>query len=350
MEALNQWLSAESNLKRAASDFLDACATLKAITLQSLPSRHGRDMLETALDEVRSHLNSIDIVENQLQASRTTLHSLLNTSTRRVPINRLPSELLSSIFAILLDPPKCLYDYHMPHDYLRDTRLVCVRWNRIIIDTPSFWSHIDAELDFGLNISNIPPIPVQLQLKRSCGVPIHLHVRATDKVSENDVSKLVCIVQPHISRLKSLTVFGTDTFPLVHSLFELYSSLRRPDTLRTLCVANIDEHREEYNLSWPVQSLAGLTEINLERLNGYASPCLRELVTLLSNCSTLHTLQLQFLILRASPWPNAYSTVIHLPCLRLLAQTRAAHAAPSLRQRLRRARRLRRPRDPPPGA
>ncbi|KAG8706025.1 hypothetical protein FRC08_001308 [Ceratobasidium sp. 394] len=313
MEALIQCLSAQSTLKRAASDFLDACTTLRALALQSLPSCYSQDALETALDEVQSHLNTINLVEDQLKASRTALHLLLNTSTTRVPINRLPSELFSSIFTMASDPINCHNDYYIPLDYLVDVRLVCARWNRIITNTPSLWSHIDTNLDPCSETSLILD-SVRLRLHRSRGVPIHLHFWGSSKIPEDNVSELVSILQPHLTRLKWLTICGTRASRLIHSLFELHSSPGWPGTLKSLCCVGIEERHEEFPIPWT--SLSGLVELDLLKLAKYTSPLLSELVGLLSNCPTLHTLRLRYLGVRASPGQEY--PAIHLPFLRLL--------------------------------
>ncbi|KAG9087328.1 hypothetical protein FS749_002996 [Ceratobasidium sp. UAMH 11750] len=319
MEVLNQWQLTRSNLERAASDFLDACTSLKALALPSLASRYDHDTLETALSQVQSHINSVTIVEGQLKESRATLHLLLNTSPKRVPINRLPAEILSSIFATVTEPPECRGKRHpLARDYLTDIRLVCVQWNRVVTSAPLFWSHIDVDLDSRSKISDIPPAldPTRQQLERSRGALVHLHVSGTSERSKNGIPGLVSIIRPHITCLNSLIISGTHTSPLVRDLFELYSGVGRLGTLRSLVFDDIYEPREEYSIPWSIPSLSGLTELNLELLRKYASPPFNELVALLSNCPTLHTLRLRFLAVRASPEQDY--PVIRLPCLRLL--------------------------------
>ncbi|KAG8712920.1 hypothetical protein FRC08_013935 [Ceratobasidium sp. 394] len=319
MEVLNQWQLARTNLERAASDFLDACTSLKALVLPSLASRYSHGTLETTLSQVQSHINSVTIVEDQLKESRTTLHLLLNTSPKRVPINRLPAEILSSIFATVSEPPECRGKRHpLARDYLTDIRLVCVQWNRVVTNAPLFWSHIDVDLDSHSKISDIPPVldPSRQQLERSRGVPVDLHIWGASERSKNGIPGLVSIIRPHIACLNSLIISGTHTSPLVRNLFDLYSGVGRLGILRSLVFDDIYEPREEYSIPWSISSLSGLTQLNLERLRKYASPPFNELVSLLSNCPTLHTLRFRYLVVRASPEQDY--PVIRLPCLRLL--------------------------------
>ncbi|KAG9075705.1 hypothetical protein FS749_012603, partial [Ceratobasidium sp. UAMH 11750] len=318
MEAVNQWLVAQSNLKQAASDFLDACTTLKALALQPLASRYSQETLESALDQIHPHIDSISLVKNQLRESITALNVLRNKSTTRVPINRLPSELLGHIFALTVDPSAYCGGHFGGNRSFMNIQRVCLLWHRIVAETPSFWSHINIELDIFSVAPTIPPSfdRIRRWLNRSHGVPIHLHFQAVSRVRQDVVSALVPILQPRLTDLASLTILGVHTSDLVQALLDLCSSLGTPSPLKNLSLIGTLIRHEKHAISWPLTSLQALEELNLLELRQYASPRFGELVALLSNCPTLHTLRLRCLGIRVSP-EQEYPT-IHLPCLRLL--------------------------------
>ncbi|KAG9074064.1 hypothetical protein FS749_014424, partial [Ceratobasidium sp. UAMH 11750] len=107
MEALNQWKTAQLRLKEAASSFLDASITLRKVAAQSFPSHPNQIVLENVLDDLHSQIDSIGVVEHCMHESRAVLNALLNVSTSRVPINKLPPEILGRIFSILVASSPC---------------------------------------------------------------------------------------------------------------------------------------------------------------------------------------------------------------------------------------------------
>ncbi|KAG8769484.1 hypothetical protein FRC12_004937, partial [Ceratobasidium sp. 428] len=122
METLNQWITAQSHLKEAAASFLDACLALRKAAAQSFPSHPDHLILENMLDGVRSRISSIGVVENCMHESRAMLNALLNVSTSRVPINRLPPEILGRIFSIAVASSPCAPE-HGKRDSLLDIPL-----------------------------------------------------------------------------------------------------------------------------------------------------------------------------------------------------------------------------------
>ncbi|KAG9088277.1 hypothetical protein FS749_002275 [Ceratobasidium sp. UAMH 11750] len=319
MEAVNQWLVAQSNLRKAASDFLDACTALKAVALQPPRSSHNHQILEIAVDDIYPHITSIELVQNQLRASHTALNVLRNQSAKRVPINRLPPELLSYIFTLAADDPT-FHRGHFGRDMnLTNIREVCVLWYRVCANTPRFWSRIDVDLDVFSTAPNIPPTfnRARLWLNRSQGAPIHLYFAGLlGRVSQTTVSELVSVFQPRLTDLESLNISGTHTSDLVRALFAEHSKLGTPGPLKRLTLTNIQVNQEERAIAWPVPSLSGLVELYLGDLKNFASPKLSAIVSLLSNCPALHTLRLTRLAIQADQ-QRTYP-MISLPCLRLL--------------------------------
>ncbi|KAG8778470.1 hypothetical protein FRC12_024974 [Ceratobasidium sp. 428] len=316
MEAFNRWLTVKSRLELAVSDFLSACTTLKAGALPPLESRYSQNTLEAVLDEVQSHISSIDLAERHLQESRSILNTLLNLSTLRVTIHRLPPEIFGAIFIIAADPPICYHSSPTAHNALADIQLVCKRWHRIATNTPSLWSHIDVNLDRLSTAAKLPSFNrTRLWLDYSCGARMHLHLVGKSRIPLDVVLELVAVLQPRIALLNSLDVTGAYTSHLVHELLKTYSNHGVSGTLNRLALSDIRVSREDNAVSWLDGSLSGLVELDLNDLRGDNTLPLNELVTLLSSCSTLHTLRLEAVNIRGV-FQLDYP-VISLPCLRL---------------------------------
>ncbi|KAG8696301.1 hypothetical protein FRC08_007249 [Ceratobasidium sp. 394] len=143
MEALNQWKIAQLRLKEAASSFLDTSITLRKVVAQSFPSHLNQIVLENVLDDLQSQIDSIGVVEHCMHESRAVLNALLNVSTSRVPINKLPPEILGRIFSILVASSPC-YPKRGQRDALLDIIIVCGRWCQVATNHRSLWSHIDV--------------------------------------------------------------------------------------------------------------------------------------------------------------------------------------------------------------
>ncbi|KAG8724820.1 hypothetical protein FRC09_013781, partial [Ceratobasidium sp. 395] len=107
MEVHNQWIVAQRHLRESATSFLDACLALKKVAAQSLPSHPNQIMLENVIHDVQSKIGSIAEVESHMYESRAALNALLNHSSLRVPINKLPTEILGRIFAIAVGDSPC---------------------------------------------------------------------------------------------------------------------------------------------------------------------------------------------------------------------------------------------------
>ncbi|KAG8729434.1 hypothetical protein FRC10_003913 [Ceratobasidium sp. 414] len=315
MEALNQWKVARLHLKEAASSFLDACITLRKVAAQSFPSHPNRIVLENVLDDLQSQTDSISVVENCIHESRAVLNALLNVSTSRVPINKLPPEILSRIFSILVGSSPC-YPKRGQRDALPDIILVCGRWYQVATNNRSLWSHIDVHAG-PLALSR-----TRLWLERSRGVATHIHTsKAFPRTQQTVLSSLISILQPHATFASSLTISGGDT-DLVRALLALHFGHGEPSSLKTLAASGVWEFNQERAISWPTYPLRGLRALELRDLHKFACPALDEVATILSDCPELHTLRFVNLRnFRIRPDQHQIPSVIPLPQLKLLELT-----------------------------
>ncbi|KAG8719266.1 hypothetical protein FRC09_011392 [Ceratobasidium sp. 395] len=310
MEALNHWATARSHLKDAATGFLDACLALK-LAVQSRPSHPNQIILEGLIDDMQSKMDSIAAVESCMHRSRATLNAMLNHSTSRVPMNKLPPEILGRIFTVIVGSTPC-YLEKAGRDPLPDIPLVCDRWYQVATHTRSLWSHIDIDSrPIGVDSSII-----RLQLERSHGVPLHIHVRCDPFEAGNTISKIAPILQPYKASTSSFLFSGLNP-NIARALFALYLGDSGPGILSTLAISRVWD--SGVTLPWPTYPIPKLTSLELCSLVGSVCPALDELVTMLSDLPNLHTLRLARLRnFSTRPGHHQNHCIISLPCLKLL--------------------------------
>ncbi|KAG8765432.1 hypothetical protein FRC12_007491 [Ceratobasidium sp. 428] len=309
MEPIEILLEAGLALEKAASDFLDACAALKLVAIPTLASTLGQLAFENNVGNILSGVDSTGLVEDHMRESRILLNKLLNMSTARVPVHKLPVETLSYILSIVVASSPC-----DPTDNRRDTLLdtprVCVRWNQVAVDTPSLWSHID------INLSRPSVVTVleraRLWLNRCHNMPIHLHLDGDPALRSQDVPDLLAFMKPCGGLLGSLVFTNHCHRSLVHDFLSCTSS-----SFKTLIASSITTPFDQENLSsLPAGLLCGLTTLDLSESGGVICPSVGDVAKLLSGNSTLHTLRLRHFRFRS----NSSQTFppIPLPQLRFL--------------------------------
>ncbi|KAG8699558.1 hypothetical protein FRC08_005216 [Ceratobasidium sp. 394] len=318
MEVLNQWLAAKLHLEDAVSRFFDACTKLRSTGSQAVVSYPNQISLEDMLHQVQSQIDSIIVTEKRLHESRAVLSGLLNTSTLRVPIHRLPPETLSRIFSIAVSSTPCC-PKGTKRDALLDIPLVCVRWRQIATNNRSLWTHVDIDVGFSTPKSACRPTfnRTRRWLELSRGRTIHLHFSEKDPFERDElIAELVSILSPYVEFFGSINISGRDSSPWAKALLALYSSHSEPIPLRTLKISRIRESSRDYTISWPIKPLQALVYLELDGLRKFASPSLDEVVTMLSNCPALEILRLRYLNIRDSHDRNP--SIIPLPHLTFL--------------------------------
>ncbi|KAG8769517.1 hypothetical protein FRC12_004902 [Ceratobasidium sp. 428] len=312
MEAFAHWKDAQLRLQKATQTFLDASISLRDAISQhfAVPSRHSSS--EDLMFKIQSQIALSNSIENQLAISRAAINSTRNLSPAFVPINVLPPELFSRIFAFVV-ASKSRDIFCDGPDPLLAISAVCTRWRQIAIGNRSFWSHIDLitpSLSAGES-SDTTEI-TQIWLERSQGTPLHLSVNFRCSVDQRHTSQILCVLQPHLACLASLVFPSVDEETL--ELFLTFCSRHGvPGSLKSLVIHACPRMRYAPRQSWPTAYLRGLVELQLSYLLHVMSPNFLELSTILSGSPTLQTLRLRHLTIL----PGQALTV-DLPELRLL--------------------------------
>ncbi|KAG8791152.1 hypothetical protein FRC12_010032 [Ceratobasidium sp. 428] len=293
MEAVKRLLAARTILEKAAADFLDACATLKLVVVPSLATVPGQLELENHVDNILSSAESVLLVESYMHESGVALKKLLNMSTRRAPVNKLPAETLGYIFSIVTAITPC-DSAGTQRDNVLDIPRVCIRWNQVATNTPSLWSHVDINLS-RLSVATALS-RARTRLDRCHGVPIHLHLDGgVSGFGQAHVQGITAAIQSYDGLLSSLVVSRSRSNSLPHALLNLVLGCTKPSSLKTLVLYDVGIiHNQETLSPMPLNLLCGLTVLDLYEVNGPICSSLVDFVKLLSGCcSTLHTLRLR---------------------------------------------------------
>ncbi|KAI0075093.1 hypothetical protein K474DRAFT_1691991 [Panus rudis PR-1116 ss-1] len=141
-----------------------------------------RPLVKNLKTRLREALNSLDSKMATLLSERDLLESRLEQAVRlQSPVQRLPNELLASIFVTgVLDMGE--EDSLM----LSNIMLVCKYWNEVAINTPILWSRVVAGTRYSLE-------KAQRKLERSKSVPIHVCVDFSPR-TDNGMVKTESII------------------------------------------------------------------------------------------------------------------------------------------------------------
>ncbi|KAG8678992.1 hypothetical protein FRC08_017306 [Ceratobasidium sp. 394] len=169
----------------------------QAITSTPVGSRDQGGQSMHVTDEA----NAIASIGGHLMESRTTL-------PRFAPIDIIPPEILSCIFALAALPSSCINvtdNNHKLHPLVAISS-VCTKWRHLAIRTRLLWAHIDInEKSINSDWDTYWLNRTQLWLGRADGVPIHLHFQSEQRGVVVGDLQMGNILRPHMSRAVSLT-------------------------------------------------------------------------------------------------------------------------------------------------
>lgn len=140
LETLNNIRSTGDILGASLDQYVALCSTLES---------HAHPIPESLSHLIDDEFAALDSIEMRLRKARFALGSAKNRSPALVPINKLPPEILTRIFGLVLDASR--RDYDQPGGTVKcgfpkypDVFLyVCSHWRQIATSTAILWSHID---------------------------------------------------------------------------------------------------------------------------------------------------------------------------------------------------------------
>ncbi|PVG03929.1 hypothetical protein CPB86DRAFT_310523 [Serendipita vermifera] len=158
-------------------------------------------------------LHVLDRAKNLYNRTTDEWNRLQNAS-RSDPMDRLPPELMAEIINETVSPdfgpPRSPYTASARNQVIMSLTLVCRKWMRFIIETPTYWVNVvlnEDENDFSTKASTC--------LHLSCDLPINLYVLATPSLTHFPIWPEVV---RHRNRIKYMSIRESH-FNLEYTLF-----------------------------------------------------------------------------------------------------------------------------------
>ncbi|KAG8779450.1 hypothetical protein FRC12_024259 [Ceratobasidium sp. 428] len=242
-------------------------------------------------------------------------------SPERVPIKRLPPEVLGKIFSMVVE--------FFPHNLVPPSKnllmtltQVCAHWRQTAIAKQSLWANIDIGSEELVRTCDPKFLNrTKLWLERSQAVPIHIYLRRRPMNGSMDTSQLVSLLRSHIPRVASLICgHPPATYKSLVTLFDICPLYGTPGSVTKLVIAGISDRHlgpRTMPLTWPVSYFRGLVELRLTQLPEACCSTLVDIWGMLSSSLSLQVLCLGQLTIRPSP-EDFCVRPIELSSLRLL--------------------------------
>ncbi|KAG8769486.1 hypothetical protein FRC12_004939 [Ceratobasidium sp. 428] len=317
----SDWEAALEHLNIAAQSFLEASITLRNAALESCSTSRDPFPLEETVLSIQSNTYKFEQSLEAMTMSRTNTNLVLNMSTERVPIRRLPPEVLGKVFSMVVE----FYPHNLvppSKNLLMTLAQVCAHWRQTSIAKQSLWANIDIGSEELIRTCDPKFLNrTKLWLERSQAVPIHIYLRRRPVNGSTDTSQLVPLLRSHIPRVASLICgHPPATYKSLVTLFDICPLYGTPGSVTKLVVVGMSDRHlgpRTAPLTWPVSYFQGLVELRLTQLPEACCPTLSDIWVMLSSSLSLQVLRLGQLTIRPSP-EDFCDLPIELSSLRLL--------------------------------
>ncbi|KAG8692547.1 hypothetical protein FRC09_011129 [Ceratobasidium sp. 395] len=141
-----------------------------------------------------------------------------------VPINKLPIEVLGSIFSIV-QPYVCVHDVITKNppqpsaSQLVDISRVCMYWRKVAINTPELWTHIDLIVNEDHTLFDALHNRAKLWVERVRGRSSHLHMHELDSSSDVNIDRIEILSGSNLSRVVSVHLWSNSDTPFRGHVF-----------------------------------------------------------------------------------------------------------------------------------
>lgn len=203
-----------------------------------------------SIPHLREALHSLESKMATLLSERELLESRLEQAVRlQSPIQRLPEELLSTIFEIGV-----LYEDEEDSLTLANMMLVCRYWRDVAVDTPGLWSRIMTGTHHSIERA-------RLKLERSKNVPLDIWVDFSPPMEYGSVRTetlmhAMDLLRPSISRWRSFHLTVPNR-PQTHAV--LSRCKERAPLLEVLSVRVCHSMQEDHYSTPPLPLFEGRT-------------------------------------------------------------------------------------------
>lgn len=209
-------------LRYALQGYLDACLELEANCVRPSLSKGDETELEASLVAIKHEISFPDLDGNLLRGALTSLKRARNSSSKDVPIRRLPPELLSRIFVTVTCDDKvdsdCDESTPSCERSARNLSTVCHQWRQVAIQTRELWSHIDIGVTNDL--PNGSAYLAALWLERARNAPLYIHIHA-GRMEFGAFEDAIKPLTQRVAQFRSLNISGYSAGVLA-SLIDLW--------------------------------------------------------------------------------------------------------------------------------
>ncbi|KAL0953273.1 hypothetical protein HGRIS_004523 [Hohenbuehelia grisea] len=263
--------------------------------------------------------NKIDL---ELAKYRGITLQLLKRRNDLSPINKVPAEILSSIFELLA--ANTFWDRESDTKWMQVVG-VCCRWREVALACPSLWRYF---------VGNLPPEWLAEKLRLSRSAPLHISIPAFRRRQlslANAPDTLPCLLD-QASRIQELSIISVDK-PSLRSAIALLPTMTKIRVFQLIIVSTEALELSEDHINLELSQLRRLDLVNVKASWGsWLLPNLRELtlsgsqiLPMLSTIASLTRLEVLELndALDLSQTPPSPSTSIpalalSFPCLKHL--------------------------------
>lgn len=271
-------------------------------------ARNAGEMAEQSIPHLREAISSLESKMASLITERERLESRLERAVRlRSPIQRLPSELLASIFAI-----GALEMEEEDPLILANLMLVCHYWLDVAVNTPVLWSRILVSNHDSLD-------KARRKLARSKSVPLDICISFSPQMECGDrtmetVVHAMDLLQPSIWRWKTFRLVVPNRAQAHAALARCQDPALKLELLQVKIFHSVQEDHyslpplplfgghlpslstcslASFNFGWDVSVVNGLRSLELGGYWNDLSPSVAVILDILRACPDLEDLALR---------------------------------------------------------
>lgn len=206
-DALRRWTACQNEATSVVQSYLEASLELHKLCMSS--SNLSSSSAESLSSQLDRSLSGLALLEDALYDTRWVLQNASCRLARGNPIDRLPDEVLSTIFIFGLEQEAISavqmeegheYVFQTPGSlaFLKTISRICRRWRNVALDTGTLWTSID--------VSCFVPIErINAFSQRSKLCPLKIHFEFHPDQNEH-LDKVIVWLQTHAPRCTTLSL------------------------------------------------------------------------------------------------------------------------------------------------
>ncbi|KAG8796305.1 hypothetical protein FRC12_000720 [Ceratobasidium sp. 428] len=222
--ALLNWKSARDRLHQAFQEFTEASQSLNDVRVERFRHPVNPQVRKAVSDEIDEEMLNLSIFRSRVDSVKAALSYSRNTSMALAAINKLPVEVLGTMFSLV--QRYCVHDIiieQLPQPSISQLAdvisRVCTHWRKIALNTRELWSHIDLAVNGGHALFERLHDRAKLWLERARGCPHHLHMHEFDNGGDINSYKIELLLGGNLSRVVSAHMWSNSNTPFREHAF-----------------------------------------------------------------------------------------------------------------------------------